>query len=64
MNNRRGASSRFANKPAGTRQVDRVAQMLSEEYDVGQIAERLGARRAVVNARITDIRKELGWQAV
>lgn len=45
-------------------QKERVAQLFSEDIDAMYIGQRLGVTKKVVSARLSDIRRDLGWQAV
>lgn len=42
---------------------DLVAELLSRDVDADAIQARLGLSRNAYNARCSDIRRELGWQA-
>lgn len=40
-----------------------VAELLSQDLDREQIQARLGITRNAFNARVGDIRRDLGWQS-
>jgi DNA-binding NarL/FixJ family response regulator len=45
-------------------QADRVAELMAQGLDTPTICERLNVSRKAVNSRISEIRRQLGWQAV
>lgn len=51
-------------KPRGTRVIDRFAEALADCGDVATAAARLGIRRSYADNLLSDIRKQLGPQAI
>lgn len=46
-------------KEGSTKQL--VAELMSQDIDIDAIAERLRISRKAVQARMSDIRRDLGW---
>ena len=56
-------ASRHIERPI-RRQKDKVADALAHGLDYEQVAARLWMSKKAVSARMTEIRRDLGWQAV